>query len=160
MHRVAPAATVPTKVVVPHREADLAVGRLMQVGDALWQASARRFARWNLHGTHYNVLRILNGAGMPLPQIEVGRRLLSSRANVTKVIRRLQARGLVARSPSPDRRVRLVAITPAGARFLAKTIKESVAYHERLLSALTSDEQRTLHRLLNKLPVRWPGGAT
>jgi DNA-binding MarR family transcriptional regulator len=58
----------------------------MRVGDRLWRESDVWFRRWELTDNHYNVLRILNGSGEPLRQVEIGRRMLSSRANVTKVV--------------------------------------------------------------------------
>ena len=131
--------------------AEQALIRLMRVGDRLWRASDERFARWGLTDNHYNVLRILNGAGEPLAQVELGRRMLSSRANVTKLVDLLEGRGLVCRGSCGDRRVNLVALTDAGARFLAETLDEIQRTATASISPLTRDEQKTLFRLLGKL---------
>ena len=131
--------------------AEQALLRLMRVGDRLWRASDERFARWGLTDNHYNVMRILNGAGEPLAQVEIGRRMLSSRANVTKLVDLLEGRGLVCRTACGDRRVNLVALTDAGARFLAETLDEVQRTATESISPLTRDEQKTLFRLLGKL---------
>ena len=89
---------------IPVSVAEQALVRLMRVGDRLWRESDERFRHWDLTDNHYNVLRILNGAGEPLRQVEIGRRMLSSRANVTKVVDHLETLGLVKRLDCADRR--------------------------------------------------------
>ncbi|MEK7832019.1 MAG: MarR family transcriptional regulator, partial [Acidobacteriota bacterium] len=79
--------------------------RLMRVGDRLWRESDNRFGQWGLTDNHYNVLRILNGSTEPLSQSEVGRKMLSSRANVTKLVDLLEQRKFVKRLSCGDRRV-------------------------------------------------------
>ena len=138
-------------VKLPQSGAEQALVRLMRVGDRLWRESDERFARWGLTDNHYNVLRILNGAGEPLAQVEIGRRMLSSRANVTKLVDLLESRKLVKRLACGDRRVNLVALTEAGARFLGETVAEVVGFAEEAMSPLTKEEQRALCRLLGKL---------
>ena len=96
---------------IPVSVAEQALVRLMRVGDRLWRESDERFRHWDLTDNHYNVLRILNGAGEPLRQVEIGRRMLSSRANVTKVVDHLENLGLVRRLDCADRRVNLVELT-------------------------------------------------
>ncbi|MFN7930563.1 MAG: hypothetical protein U0Y68_22100, partial [Blastocatellia bacterium] len=73
-------------IKIPPSTAEQTLIKLMRVGDRLWRDSDEKFAQWDLTDNHYNVLRILNGAGEPISQIEIGRRMLSSRANVTKLI--------------------------------------------------------------------------
>lgn len=131
--------------------AEQALIRLMRIGDRLWRTSDEHFARWGLSDNHYNVLRILNGAAEPLPQVEIGRRMLSSRANVTKLIDLLEERGFVRRLSCADRRVNLVELTEAGARFLAETLDEVQRIADETMRPLTRAEQKTLFRLLGKL---------
>ncbi|MBO0799976.1 MAG: MarR family transcriptional regulator [Blastocatellia bacterium] len=131
--------------------AEQAMIRLMRVGDRVWRASDERFGRWGLTDNHYNVLRILNGVGEPLSQVEIGRRMLSSRANVTKLIDLLEERKMVKRLPSQDRRVNLVSLSEEGARFLEDTLSEVTAFANSVMSALTRDEQKQLFNLLGKI---------
>jgi MarR family transcriptional regulator, 2-MHQ and catechol-resistance regulon repressor len=139
------------QVKIPHSAAEQALVRLMRVGDRLWRESDERFARWGLTDNHYNVLRILNGAAEPLSQAEIGRRMLSSRANVTKLVDLLEERRFVKRLACGDRRVNLVALTDAGAKFVAETVGEVVAYAEEAMKPLTRQEQKALAGLLDKL---------
>lgn len=139
------------KVKIPHNIAEQALLKLMRVGDRLWRESDERFGQWGLTDNHYNVLRILNGAGEPLSQIEIGRRMLSSRANVTKLIDLLEDKKFVRRLNCGDRRVKLIELTEAGAKFIADTLKQILAAAESSLQPLTKAEQKALGELLDKL---------
>src|SRR5438105_2456300 len=78
------------RVKITPSVAEQALIRLMRVGDRLWRESDERFAKWGITDNHYNVLRILNGASEPISQSELGRRMLSTRANVTKLVDSLE----------------------------------------------------------------------
>jgi len=139
------------KVKIPNNTAEQALIKLMRVGDRLWRESDERFGQWGLTDNHYNVLRILNGAGEPISQIEIGRRMLSSRANVTKLIDLLEEKKFVNRLNCEDRRVKLIALTEVGAKFLGETLKQILEAAELSLKPLTKTEQKTLSELLDKL---------
>lgn len=139
---------------IPKSVAEQALVRLMRVGDRLWRQSDEWFHRWELTDNHYNVLRILNGAGESIQQVEIGRRMLSSRANVTKVIDHLEGMGLVRREGGEDRRVKWVELTPSGVDFLARTSPEVIGFAEQALGRLTREEQAVLFELLGKLLER------
>ncbi len=139
------------KVKIPNNTAEQALLKLMRVGDRLWRESDERFAQWGLTDNHYNVLRILNGAGEPISQIEIGRRMLSSRANVTKLIDLLEDKKFVRRLNCGDRRVKLIELTEAGTKFLEDTLKAILEAAESSLKPLTKAEQKALSELLDKL---------
>jgi MarR family transcriptional regulator, 2-MHQ and catechol-resistance regulon repressor len=139
------------KVKIQSNISEQAFIRLMRLGDKFWRASDERFSRWELMDNHYNVLRILNGAGEPLRQIEIGRRMLSTRANVTKLIDTLEQRGLVKRLTCEDRRVNLIELTEEGSKFLEETLAEVLQFAEEALKPLTRQEQKSLFELLGKL---------
>jgi DNA-binding MarR family transcriptional regulator len=64
---------------------------------------------------------------------------------------RLEARGLLERRPSPgDRRVKVLALTPTGARLRGEMLRHMTG-HELPLSSLTADERRALVKLLERL---------
>ena len=147
------AAVKKRRVIIPKSVAEQALIRLMRVGDRLWRQSDEWFHRWELTDNHYNVLRILNGAGEPIQQVEIGRRMLSSRANVTKVVDHLEALGLVRREGGKDRRVKWVELTPAGMDFLEETSGVVIGFAEQALGGLTREEQELLLELLEKLLV-------
>lgn len=139
------------KVKILNNIAEQAMLKLMRVGDRLWRNSDDRFGQWGLMDNHYNVLRILNGAGESLSQIEIGRRMLSSRANVTKLIDLLEDKKFVRRLNCGDRRVKLIELTEAGAKFIEDTLKDILEASETALKPLTKAEQKALSALLDKL---------
>jgi len=139
------------KVKIPPSVAEQALIRLMRVGDRLWRASDERFGRWGLTDNHYNVLRILNGSGEPISQAEIGRKMLSSRANVTKLLDLLEERKFVRRLSCEDRRVNLVELTDEGAKFVGETAAEVIGFANEEMRALTRGEQKALFKLLGKL---------
>jgi DNA-binding MarR family transcriptional regulator len=137
-------------VKIPVNDAERALIRLMRVGDKLWRSSDERFSRWQMTDNHYNVLRILNGAGEPIAQVEIGRRMLSTRAIVTKIVDALEQRKFVKRLACGDRRVNLVELTDEGAKFLQETAGEVIGFAEEAMKALTKKEQKALYELLGK----------
>lgn len=139
------------RVKIPPSVAEQAMVRLMRVGDRLWRASDERFGRWGLTDNHYNALRILNGAGEPISQAEIGRQMLSSRANVTKLIDALEKRRFVRRLPCEDRRVNLVELTDEGAKFIEESAPEVIGFANESMKPLTREEQKSLFNLLGKL---------
>jgi DNA-binding MarR family transcriptional regulator len=139
------------KVKIPNNIAEQTLTKLMRVGDRLWRDSDDRFAQWGLTDNHYNVLRILNGAGEPISQIEIGRRMLSTRANVTKLIDLLEEKKYARRLNCEDRRMKLIELTEAGARFIEDSLKQVLDAAETALKPLTRAEQKVLSELLGKL---------
>jgi DNA-binding MarR family transcriptional regulator len=72
-------------------------------------------------------------------------------SNVSHLVARLEAQGLVAREPDPaDRRARLVSITAAGRRACRSLEKRFTLPAERV-ARLSESEQRQLSRLLGKI---------
>lgn len=68
------------------------------------------------------------------------------------VVDRLEARGLLARRVSPeDRRVRLLALTPAGELLLAQTLPGMERTQERILEPLSPEQRRQFMALLLQL---------
>ena len=125
--------------------------RLMRVGDRLRRSSDERFSLWGLMDSHYNVLRILNGADEPLHQTEIGRRMLSSRANVTKLIDFLEQRRFVQRVTCSDRRAYHIELTAEGAKFLEDSYAAVMQFAEETMKPLSKSEQKILCDLLDKL---------
>ncbi len=139
------------RVKIPPSVAEQALIRLMRVGDRLWRASDERFGRWGLTDNHYNMLRILNGTGEPISQAEIGRKMLSSHANVTKLVDLLEERKFVKRLSCEDRRVNLVELTDEGAKFLEATMSDVIGFANEEMRPLTREEQKGLFNLLGKL---------
>lgn len=105
---------------------------------------------YGLTSTQYNVLRILRGAGEAgLCRHEVGDRLVTPVPDVTRLLDRLEAAGLVGRARDPeDRRQVRARITPEGLRILAELDDELTAHHREQLGHLSGEQLQTLIDLL------------
>jgi len=101
----------------------------------------------------YNVLRILRGAGREgLPTLEIAERTIERTPGMTRMIDRLERKGLVERARSDaDRRQVLCRLTDAGRRLVASLDRPVDALDEQLFAALTRAEVKELVRLLDKL---------
>ena len=72
-------------------------------------------------------------------------------SNVTGLIDRLEARGLVRRQPSPeDRRVKVLQLTPEGVR-LRTTVLDRMTKPPEIFNKLSADEQQELVKILKHL---------
>jgi DNA-binding MarR family transcriptional regulator len=129
---------------------------LLRTADRLGSAAERTLAPARLSLVQYNVLRILRGAAPDgLPCGEVGARLLTRDPDVTRLLDRLAARGLVGRSRGRrDRRVVTARITPAGLALLARLDRPAAARLRRLLSPLGRSRLRALSSLLEAARAR------
>jgi DNA-binding MarR family transcriptional regulator len=94
---------------------------------------------------------LLQLASSPLPMNELATLLGCDNSNVTGLIDRLEARGLVTRQPSSeDRRVKHVVLTDAG-RQLRERMLDRVAHPPRGLERLSVPQQRELRDLLRRV---------
>src|SRR2546428_401339 len=108
-------------------------------------------ARFGLGTTEFGVLEVLYHKG-ELPVCEVQRRILVESSSTTYVVDKLWDRGLVRRRPSAtDRRVTLLALTPAGRRLIARIFPPHAAAMRRAVAALPAREQAQAVRLLRAL---------
>jgi DNA-binding MarR family transcriptional regulator len=86
----------------------------------------------------------------PVPMRELASKLSCDNSNVTGIVDRLEARGLVERRPDPDdRRVKMLVVTPEGAD-VRRRVRERMEQPPEALQALTAAEQRTLRDLMRK----------
>src|SRR5215472_17588421 len=92
---------------------------LLRTAENLWNASRVFFARWDLSPSQFNVLNLLQDHTDGLTQVELSRRLIMHRSNVTGLVDRLEARRLVRRKDDPaDRRAFNVVLTADGRKLL------------------------------------------
>lgn len=125
-----------------------------------WHAGL--LAPFDLTPTQYNALRILAGAHPDsLPCREIGRRMVTPVPDVTRLVGRLESKGLARRRRgSEDARVVAVAITPAGQRVLAAIAEPLAAWLEERLGGLGRARLERLSALLERLreePDESPG---
>jgi len=108
-----------------------------------------------LHGlsiAKLSVLRHLAQAKEPLAMGQLAEILACVRSNITQLVDRLEAEGMVQRSPDPhDRRSLWVTITKAGRRRYQLGITAERVVQVKLAQGLSPREQTQLARLLAKL---------
>ncbi|MER8220999.1 MarR family transcriptional regulator [Streptomyces sp. NPDC094143] len=84
----------------------------------------------------------------PLPMRRLAQRLKCEPSNVTGIVDRLEARGLVERQPDPaDRRVKVAAATTEGRR-VARSLRESLRFAREPLAGLSEGERLALRDAL------------
>ncbi len=87
----------------------------------------------------------------PIPMGRLAETLACDASNVTGLVDRLEMRKLVERRPSPhDRRVKVLALTPAGVRLRA-LLRRRMSSPPDPLSRLTPDDQRKLVEILERV---------
>ena len=75
-----------------------------------------RSAEFGLTAPEADLMLMLHSCAEPLPMRRIAEKLEMDPSNLTNLVARLEARGLVARQASPsDRRAKLVALSPEGA---------------------------------------------
>ena len=125
---------------------------LWRTYDRLRMLEDELFATHELTAQQYNVLRLLKAARPdPVPTLTLADRLVSRAPDITRMIDRLQERGLVARERLPgDRRVVRVRITDAGLRLIAKIARPLAECHSRQLGHLNETDLKRLSALLRE----------
>jgi len=125
---------------------------LMRTADALARGAEALLKPYSLSGTQYNILRILRGAGENgLACREVGCRLITRDPDITRLLDRMESRGLIARArETQDRRVVKTRITAEGLRLLAELDQPVHDLHCRQLRHLPAKQLRQLSDLLDR----------
>jgi DNA-binding MarR family transcriptional regulator len=105
-----------------------------------------------LRQPQYNILRILRGAGATgLPSGEIGERMVGRDPDVTRLLDRMEERGLVVRTRSTtDRRVVTTQLTADGLRMVDDLDAPLLAMHKRQLGHLSAEEMEQLNALLER----------
>jgi DNA-binding MarR family transcriptional regulator len=126
---------------------------LLLAASALRDSSARLFAGFEVTPAQYNVLRILKGAHPDgHARCEIARRLLERAPDLTRMIDRLERRGLVERGHSgPDRRHSITRITREGLELVERMAPAAAALNRSVSRRLTATEVAALSRLCEKL---------
>lgn len=108
-----------------------------------------------LSQTTYNVLRILRGAGQAgLSCSELGSRLVTFDPDITRLLDRLEAHGLVTRHrDDTDRRVVVVRATSAGLALASDSSldQQLLDCHRRQFSSFSAEQLTLLINLLERL---------
>ena len=148
-------AEIKQKKPVRLREEEAFVN-LLRTADVLMQGVAETLKPLGLSPTQYNVLRILRGAEPTgLVCREIGERMITRDPDVTRLLDRLEDRGLVARTRGrEDRRVIITRITDDGLQVVGKLETPIADLHARQLGHLGAARLRTLIDLLEQARSR------
>ncbi|GGS73696.1 MULTISPECIES: MarR family winged helix-turn-helix transcriptional regulator [Streptomyces] len=135
-----------------HRPDALTVEVVELIGEAVARYHAEyeeAAAEHALTGAQARLLRLLSLE--PLPMRRLARKLRCEPSNVTGIVDRLEARGLVERRPDPgDRRVKVAAATEEGLR-VARSLRESLHFARAPLAGLSVEERRVLRDSLRRM---------
>ena len=109
----------------------------------------------DLSPTQYNVLRILRGTPEGLACGEIAGRMITRDPDVTRLLDRLEKRGLISRCrETQDRRTVRARISPEGLKLLARLDGPVAEGHRRQLGHMGRARLRALAGLLRA--ARWP----
>jgi DNA-binding MarR family transcriptional regulator len=135
---------------------DQIAGLLFGVAESTRRSFEAAAARFDLTPAQARALLVVEDAA---PMRSLADVLHCDASNVTGIADRLEARGLVKRQVArDDRRVKLLAVTPAGIRLRAR-LEDAIAEASPIMSSLTADERETLRTLLAKAIGRGDGAA-
>ncbi len=126
---------------------------LVKAADTLALQAEQLLKASGLSATQYNVLRILRGAGPAgLACRAIGERMISHDPDITRLLDRMEKRGLISRErQTDDRRVVKARITPAGLAAL-KTLDAPVReMHKKQFAHFSATKLKTLSELLSEL---------
>jgi DNA-binding MarR family transcriptional regulator len=132
------------------------VGRISRLARELEQRLEPVYREHGLEPGWHDVLATLRRTGPPyrLRVTDFSSTLMLTSSGTTKRLDRLEAAGLIARTPDPtDRRGTLITLTDAGRELIDRLTPHHLDNERRLLSALTRDEQAELADLLRKLQL-------
>ena len=134
----------------PQQEALLG---LLRTADLLRRRLDRIVEPAGLTPQQYNVLRILRGAGdQGLPTLEIAERMIEHAPGITRLLERLERKGLVRRRRCPqDARRVLCFSSPAGLALLARLDGAIAAADGEPFADIGADGTRALVALLDRV---------
>src|SRR5438128_2669885 len=123
---------------------------LQRTADVLMSEIAAALKPAKLSPTQYNVLRILRGAGEEgLACQQIARRMITRDPDMTRLLERLERRGLIKRSKgSEDRRVICTRLTHAGRKILGQLDARVMQAHRKQLGHLGKPRLKSLINIL------------
>ncbi len=151
------ASTKPRKRDLPSLEARVFVA-LLTAADRLSQDAEQLVKAYGLTGTQYNVLRILRGAEPAgLPCKGIGDRMISHDPDMTRLLDRMDKRGLITRErQTDDRRVIKTRITAQGLDILKKIDTPIQELHKRQFLHMGATRLKTLAAALEEVIPKTP----
>ena len=126
------------------------IGRVSRLSRLVDRRLAENFAHFGIESWMYDVLATLRRSGEPyeLTAGDLVRQTMVSTGAVTHRVDRLEARGLVERTTTDDRRKVIVRLTKQGLDLVDEVVVAHMATEREILAALTSRQQDDLVHLL------------
>ena len=123
---------------------------LERTADLVMRKTAGALKSAELSPTQYNVLRILKGAGPDgLACREIGERMITKDPDITRLLDRMEDRGLVVRArDEKDRRVVTSRITAKGAKLAEEMEQPLLKMHKQVIGHLGEKNLQALVDLL------------
>jgi len=122
---------------------------LLRTTDMLSRRPAQVLKSEELSPTQYNVLRILRGSPDGLACGEIADRMITRDPDITRLLDRLEKRGLISRwRETTDRRIVMARIAPEGLKLLARLDEPVQDAHRRQLGHLGRKRLQALAELL------------
>ena len=133
--------------------AEALVALLLTAETVRWPLQDMLAAGPDLTLQQYNVLRILRGAGKAgLPTLEIGARMIERTPGITRLLDRLEQKGLIVRERSQeDRRQVIARITDAGADLVRSLDRPLQAVERQVFGDLSDADLRELIRVLDRV---------
>lgn len=111
-----------------------------------------RFRTSGLTLAQHDVLAALEASGEPLRSIDLARRLVVTKSNVTALVGRMERDGLVTFSADPhDGRAKRIEATDEGRRRFALTLAAQREVAEGMISQLSPEECDTLGDMMRRV---------
>ena len=126
---------------------------IFHTSNALRTHFAAYFKAADLTEPQFNVLRILRGQhGQPMNLYEIGNRMVHRESNVSRIVDKLEAKGLVERKEDETNRRRVdISIKPAGLEILAGMRPQLYTELDACFARLSAEDVETLCDLLDKI---------
>lgn len=132
-----------------HLEEEVSLN-LQRTAQIVNSAVVERLKSFDLTGTQYNVLRILRGAGDDgLMCGQISERLITKDSDITRLLDRLENRGLIERERHlKDRRVIVSRVTEEGLKVLTELDEPVTLCVKEQLAHLSAKQLKQLNGLL------------
>jgi DNA-binding MarR family transcriptional regulator len=122
---------------------------LVRASDRLSRGPAAVLKEDDLSGAQYNVLRILRGAPEGANCGEIANRMITRDPDITRLLDRLEKRGLIQRNREGcDRRTVVVRVTDEGLALLARLDEPIRRVHYEQLGHLSEQQLKDLNELV------------
>lgn len=130
---------------------------IVRTADVMFQRMAELLKPFDLSSSQYNVLRILRGAKEGLACGQIAERMVSRDPDITRLLDRMEARGLISRArDEQDRRVVKAAITGKGLSLLDELQPLVLDYHRRQFAGFGEKKLKQLIEWMEQLRATNP----